>query len=92
MPDPIAPRGRHQVSFDWQVLPHTPDVARVWARLNVATLEEVHTNNNKGYKVLQSGGATAVYDPENIPVPMQITCAPNPINPMTRFFWFWFQV
>ena len=48
-------------------------------------LTEIHTNNNKGYGVLQSGGASAVYDPQVLPRPLTIRCVPNPFNPLTNF-------
>jgi hypothetical protein len=82
---PIAERGVQEVSIDWQVPPGTPDVARIWARINTDGLTEIHTNNNKGYGVLQSGGASAVYDPQVLPRPLTIRCVPNPFNPLTNF-------
>ena len=88
MVGPIPTRGMREVSIDWQVPPGTPEVGRIWAKLNVGDLEEVHTNNNKGYAILQSSSASAVYDPFDLPPLLNIKCSPNPFNPMTNFeFW-----
>jgi hypothetical protein len=83
MVGPIPPRGMQEVSIDWQVPWGTPDIGRIWARLNVGNLQEVHTNNNKGYAVLQSGNASAVYDPFDLPISLHIRCSPNPFNAST---------
>jgi hypothetical protein len=87
MDQPIPPRGMKEVSLTWQVPWGTPDLGRIWARLNVEALNgvEVHTNNNKGYTILQSGQISAVYDPEIPPVPLYVACSPNPFNPLTNF-------
>ena len=85
MVPPIAQRGVQEVAIDWQVPPGTPDVGRIWARLETGGLTEVHTGNNKGYAVLQSGTPSAVYDPREVPLALDIRCAPNPFNARTRF-------
>jgi len=83
--DFIEARGSKIISFDWKV----PDNISIYPRIYVVLdpdnkIEEIHEDNNKGWKVLNYSGVTDVNDEKvNIESYELSQNYPNPFNPTT---------
>ncbi len=85
--DGIVPaRETKRVSLTWQIPLNTPQLPRIYVVINPDTvMDEVHTNNNKGFAVLSlTSLPTAVEAETSVPREMVLEQNyPNPFNPFT---------
>lgn len=83
----ISPRGNESVQFQWAIPSSLPLFSRIYAVIDPDNLiDEIHTNNNKGWNILGRTVPTSVEDYEdNIVTDYQlIQNYPNPFNPSTK--------
>ncbi len=84
--DFIPARGSKIISFDWKLPDNLPFYPRIYAVIDPENqIDEIHENNNKGWKVLPySEGTTGVKDEKNTLATFQLSQNyPNPFNPLT---------
>lgn len=86
-PGIISARGKHEVQFQWAIPSNLPLFSRIYAVIDPDHLiDELQTNNNKGWTVLGRTVPTSVDDDENFIVQdYELTQNyPNPFNPTTK--------
>ena len=82
----IPQRGNAVIGFDWQIPNDLPHFPRIYAVLDPENqIDEIHEDNNTGWKVLNyNGGTTGIDNSKQVPIAFElIQNYPNPFNPVT---------
>jgi hypothetical protein len=83
----IPSRGKQEVQMQWAIPSNLPLFSRIYAVIDPDNqIDELHTNNNKGWAVLGRTVPTSVEDDENVFVSdyQLYQNYPNPFNPSTK--------
>ncbi|MEJ5262751.1 MAG: FG-GAP-like repeat-containing protein [Ignavibacterium sp.] len=83
----IPARGKQEVQMQWAIPSNIPLFSRIYAVIDPDNqIDEIHTNNNKGWNILGRTVPTSVEDDEYIVVSdYQLDQNyPNPFNPSTK--------
>ena len=86
-PGIINARGKHEIQFQWAIPSNLPLFSRIYAVIDPDNIiDELQTNNNKGWSILGRTVPTSVDDNENYIVKdYELTQNyPNPFNPSTK--------
>lgn len=85
--DFIEARGSKIIRFDWEVPQNISTFPRIYAVIDPENkFDEIHSNNNKGWKVLNIESVTGIDDEKEIAVVKSFSLKqnyPNPFNPAT---------